>query len=409
MIYFDNAATTLRKPDCVKEAVLQAIDQMGNSGRGVHEASLYAGRRIFQAREALAELFHAGEPEQVVFTANATESLNLAVSGLLEPGEHVITTVCEHNSVLRPLYRMNGVELSVLPIKNGRKAETEVGTTREQEKNENREAAEAVDSKEEQYTGILAYDGLEGLLRPNTKALVITHASNLTGNITDLKATGAFAKKHGLLLIVDAAQTAGAVPIDMEDMGIDILCFTGHKGLYGSQGTGGLCIRPGLTLRPLKVGGSGIHSFDREHPKELPEALEAGTLNGHGIAGLGAAAQWLLDIGVETIRTKEQQLLERFVRGLEDIEGVTLYGDSDLTKRTAIQSLNIRDYDSARVCDWLYEDYGIAVRGGAHCAPLLHEALGTRKQGAVRFSFSYFNMEAEVDAAIEAIRELAKE
>ncbi len=404
MIYFDNAATTLRKPDCVKEAVLQAMDAMGNSGRGVHDASLYAGRTIYRAREALAKFFGAGAPENVAFTANATESLNLAIGGLLRPGDHVITTVCEHNSVLRPLYRMNVVELSLLPIKNGRGAET--GATRKQEKNGN---AEKVNAKEERYTGILNYDCLESLLRPNTRALIITHASNLTGNITDLKQAGTFAKKHGLLLIVDAAQTAGAVPVDMENMGIDVLCFTGHKGLYGPQGTGGICVRPGLTLRPLKVGGSGVHSFDKEHPKEMPEALEAGTLNGHGIAGLGAAVQWLLETGVEQVRMKEQQLLKRFVTGVRDIEGVILYGDPDLTKRTAIQSLNIRDYDSARVCDWLYEDYGIAVRGSAHCAPLMHEALGTKEQGAVRFSFSYFNVEAEVDAAIQAIRELAEE
>ena len=385
MMYFDNAATTLQKPDCVKEAVLQAMDSMGNSGRGVHDASLYAGRTIYRAREALAKLFGAGTPEQVVFTANATESLNLVISSLFQPGDHVITTVCEHNSVLRPLYRISGVELSMLPIKNGRRAETE--TAREQGKNGNPETAEAADPKEERCTGSLDYDRLESLLRPNTGALVITHASNLTGNLTDLKRVRSFAKKHGLLLVVDAAQTAGAVPINMESMGIDILCFTGHKGLYGPQGTGGICVRPELALRPLKVGGSGVHSFDKEHPKEMPEALEAGTLNGPGIAGLGAAAEWLLETGAEQV----------------------LYGDPDPTKRAAIQSLNIRDYDSARICDWLYGDYGIAVRGGAHCAPLLHEALGTKDQGAVRFSFSYFNKEAEVDAAIKAIRELAEE
>lgn len=385
MIYFDNAATTLHKPDCVKEAVLQAMDSMGNSGRGVHDASLYAGRTIYRARESLAELLGAAAPEQVVFTANATESLNLALGGLFGPGDHVITSVCEHNSVLRPLYRLQGVELSVLPVKA------------------------AVGSKEERYTGILAYDELEALLRPNTKALIITHASNLTGNITDLERAAAFAKKHSLLLIVDAAQTAGAVPVDMERMGIDVLCFTGHKGLYGLQGTGGVCVRPGLSIRPLKVGGSGIHSFDREHPSEMPAALEAGTLNGHGIAGLGAAARWLLETGVEQIRAREQALLRRFVDGVKEVEGVTLYGNPDLDRRTGIQSLNIRDYDSARVADWLYEDYGIAVRGGAHCAPLMHEALGTREQGAVRFSFSYFNTEAEADEAAAAVRELAEE
>ena len=383
MIYLDNGATTLQKPECVREALLEAMASMGNSGRGVHDASLYAGRIIYRARESLAELLGAAAPEQVVFTANATESLNLVLGGLFGLGDHVITTVCEHNSVLRPLYRLQGVELSVLPGK--------------------------AEAGEERQAGILAYDELESLLRPNTKALIITHASNLTGNITDLERAAAFAKKHSLLLIVDAAQTAGAVPMDMERMGIDVLCFTGHKGLYGPQGTGGVCVRPGLSIRPLKVGGSGIHSFDREHPSEMPAALEAGTLNGHGIAGLGAAARWLLEIGVEQIRAREQALLRRFVDGVKEVEGVTLYGNPDLDRRTGIQSLNIRDYDSARVADWLYEDYGIAVRGGAHCAPLMHEALGTREQGAVRFSFSYFNTEAEADEAAAAVRELAEE
>lgn len=383
MIYLDNGATTLRKPECVKEALLEAMASMGNSGRGVHDASLYAGRTIYRARESLAELLGAAAPEQVVFTANATESLNLVLGGLFGPGDHVITTVCEHNSVLRPLYRLQGVELSVLPVK--------------------------AEAGEERQAGLLAYDELESLLRPKTKALIITHASNLTGNITDLEQAVAFAKKHSLLLIVDAAQTAGAVPMDMERMGIDVLCFTGHKGLYGPQGTGGVCVRPGLSIRPLKVGGSGIHSFDREHPSEMPAALEAGTLNGHGIAGLGAAARWLLETGVEQIRAREQVLLRRFVDGVKEVEGVTLYGNPDLDQRTGIQSLNIRDYDSARVADWLYEDYGIAVRGGAHCAPLMHEALGTREQGAVRFSFSYFNTEAEADEAAAAVRELAEE
>ena len=383
MIYLDNGATTLQKPECVKEALLEAMASMGNSGRGVHDASLYAGRTIYRARESLAELLGAAAPEQVAFTANATESLNLALGGLFGPGDHVITTVCEHNSVLRPLYRLQGVELSVLPVK--------------------------AEAGEERQAGILAYDELESLLRPNTKALIITHASNLTGNITDLERAAAFTKKHSLLLIVDAAQTAGAVPMDIERMGIDVLCFTGHKGLYGPQGTGGVCVRPGLSIRPLKVGGSGIHSFDREHPSEMPAALEAGTLNGHGIAGLGAAARWLLETGVEQIRAREQALLRRFVDGVKEVEGVTLYGNPDLDRRTGIQSLNIRDYDSARVADWLYEDYGIAVRGGAHCAPLMHEALGTREQGAVRFSFSYFNTEAEADEAAAAVRELAEE
>ena len=383
MIYLDNAATTLKKPPCVAEAVVRAMATMGNSGRSAHQEALDASRVIYRTREQLARLLGCSAAERVVFTCNSTEALNIAIDGLFAPGDHVLSTDCEHNSVLRPLYRLQGVELSVLPVK--------------------------AEAGEERQAGILAYDELESLLRPNTKALIITHASNLTGNITDLERAAAFAKKHSLLLIVDAAQTAGTVPMDMERMGIDVLCFTGHKGLYGPQGTGGVCVRPGLSIRPLKVGGSGIHSFDREHPSEMPAALEAGTLNGHGIAGLGAAARWLLETGVEQIRAREQALLRRFVDGVKEVEGVTLYGNPDLNRRTGIQSLNIRDYDSARVADWLYEDYGIAVRGGAHCAPLMHEALGTREQGAVRFSFSYFNTEAEADEAAAAVRELAEE
>ena len=384
MIYFDNAATSDPKPPEVVEAVRRALtEHNANPGRSGHRAALEAAQIVLNAREGLRALMDAQSATQITFGLNCTDALNLASKGSLCRGDHVITTMLEHNSVLRPLYRLQGVELSVLPVK--------------------------AEAGEERQAGILAYDELESLLRPNTKALIITHASNLTGNITDLERVGAFAKKHSLLLIVDAAQTAGAVPMDMERMGIDVLCFTGHKGLYGPQGTGGVCVRPSLSIRPLKVGGSGIHSFDREHPLEMPAALEAGTLNGHGIAGLGAAVRWLLETGVEQIRAREQALLRRFVDGVKEVEGVTLYGNPDLDQRTGIQSLNIRDYDSARVADWLYEDYGIAVRGGAHCAPLMHEALGTREQGAVRFSFSYFNTEAEADEAAAAVRELAEE
>ena len=384
MIYLDNAATSFHRPPEVGEAVLWAMGHLGNDSRGTHGAALESGRVIYETRELLAELFGAAGPEQVAFTSNATEALNTAIKGILRPGDRAVTTVLEHNSVLRPLYEMEkmGVELAVV----GTEAETG-----------------------QSIRGRLDYAALEREITPGTRAVIVTHASNLTGNITDLERAAAFAKKHSLLLIVDAAQTAGSVPMDMERMGIDVLCFTGHKGLYGPQGTGGVCVRPGLSIRPLKVGGSGIHSFDREHPSEMPAALEAGTLNGHGIAGLGAAARWLLETDVEQIRAREQALLRRFVDGVKEVEGVTLYGNPDLDRRTGIQSLNIRDYDSARVADWLYEDYGIAVRGGAHCAPLMHEALGTREQGAVRFSFSYFNTEAEADEAAAAVRELAEE
>jgi selenocysteine lyase/cysteine desulfurase len=289
----------------------------------------------------------------------------------------VITTQCEHNSVLRPLYRLEkeGVELSFLT------ADTE---------------------------GRLHYEELSSCLKSNTKAIVITHASNVTGNVTDLQRVSAFARANGLLLIVDASQTAGILPIDVKKLGIDILCFTGHKGLLGPQGTGGLYVREGLTVAPLKVGGSGVHSYEHEHPSVMPVALEAGTQNVHGIAGLRAALTYLKKEGIETLYQRESARADRFYRGVKDIPGIVLYGDYAMTGRAAIVSLNIRDLDSALVSDWLWEDYGICVRAGAHCAPLMHEALHTVSQGVVRFSFSHQNTEEEVDTAIRAVKELAE-
>lgn len=375
MIYLDNAATTLHKPEGVAEAMITALTSMGNSGRGAHEATLDASRMIYGTREKLAELFHISDPMRIAFTCNATESLNIAIQGILQPGDHVITSVCEHNSVLRPVYRMakRGVTYNMLPA----------------------------DKK-----GVIQYDQLISLLKKETKAIVITHASNLTGNVTDLKKVSDFAKKNGLLLIVDASQTAGCIPIDVQELGIDVLCFTGHKGLMGPQGTGGIYVREGIKIAPLKVGGSGVKSFDKEHPDTMPTALEAGTLNGPGIAGLGASVSWLLKQGVEQIHEKDVALSRRFLKGIAEIPDITIYGDMDSQMRTAIVSLNLGDVDSAEMSDWLWEDYGIAVRAGAHCAPLMHKALGTEQQGAVRFSFSCFNTEEEVDAAIQALKEL---
>lgn len=375
MIYLDNAATTLHKPEGVAEAMITALTSMGNSGRGAHEATLDASRMIYGTREKLAELFHISDPMRIAFTCNATESLNIAIQGILQPGDHVITSVCEHNSVLRPVYRMakRGVTYNMLPA----------------------------DKK-----GVIQYDQLTSLLKKETKAIVITHASNLTGNVTDLKKVSDFAKKNGLLLIVDASQTAGCIPIDVQELGIDVLCFTGHKGLMGPQGTGGIYVRESIKIAPLKVGGSGVKSFDKEHPDTMPTALEAGTLNGPGIAGLGASVSWLLKQGVEKIHEKDLALSRRFLKGIAEIPDITIYGDMDSQMRTAIVSLNLGDVDSAEMSDWLWEDYGIAVRAGAHCAPLMHKALGTEQQGAVRFSFSCFNTEEEVDAAIQALKEL---
>ena len=375
MIYLDNAATTIHKPEGVAQAMVQALSSLGNSGRGAHEATLDASRIIYGTREKLARLFGIKDPMRIAFTCNATESLNIAINGLFEKGDHVITTMCEHNSVLRPLYRLeeNGVELSILPA----------------------------DSK-----GVPMYGELERLIQKNTRAIVITHASNLSGNVTDLGRVSAIAQKYKLLLVVDASQSAGCIPIDVEKMGIDVLCFTGHKGLMGPQGTGGIYVREGLKIRPLKVGGSGVHSYDREHPKEMPTALEAGTLNGTGIAGLFSSLDFILDTGVETIHKKEMKLAKRFFDGIKDLPEVTVYGDWENSERTAIVSVNLGTEESGQVSDWLWEDYGIAVRAGAHCAPLMHKALGTEKQGAVRFSFSYFNTEEEVDAAIQALKEI---
>lgn len=375
MIYLDNAATTIHKPEGVAQAMVQALSSLGNSGRGAHEATLDASRIIYGTREKLARLFGIKDPMRIAFTCNATESLNIAINGLFEKGDHVITTMCEHNSVLRPLYRLeeNGVELSILPA----------------------------DSK-----GVPMYGELERLIQQNTRAIVITHASNLSGNVTDLGRVSAITQKYKLLLVVDASQSAGCIPIDVEKMGIDVLCFTGHKGLMGPQGTGGIYVREGLEIRPLKVGGSGVHSYDREHPKEMPTALEAGTLNGTGIAGLFSSLDFILDTGVETIHKKEMKLAKRFFDGIKDLPEVIVYGDWQNSERTAIVSVNLGTEESGQVSDWLWEDYGIAVRAGAHCAPLMHKALGTEKQGAVRFSFSYFNTEEEVDTAIQALKEI---
>lgn len=383
MIYFDNAATTMKKPPQVSEAVLNALGNMGNSGRGAHGATLGASRIIYDTRVLLGELFGISAPERIAFTSNATEALNTAISGMFKKGDHVITTECEHNSVLRPLYRKEkeGVELTILPtLKN-----------------------------EKRKQGILDYASLENAVKPNTKAIVITHVSNLTGNITDLESVSSFAKKHDLLLVTDASQSAGVLPLNVEKLGIDVLCFTGHKGLLGPQGTGGIYVREGVEIQPLKVGGSGVHSYDKNHPSQMPAALEAGTLNAHGIAGLHGALEYLKETGIETIRQKEMGLLKYFLEGVREIEGITLYGNPELEHRVATVALNIRNYDSGEVADLLWEEYEIAVRSGAHCAPLMHNALGTKEQGAVRFSFSHYNTKEETDIAIRALREIAEE
>ena len=307
-------------------------------------------------REGLAKLFGAENARQIAFTSNSTESLNIAIKGILDPGDHVITTVLEHNSVLRPLYEMEkkGTELSVI--------------------------------------------GCNEKGMPDIAAM----EAAITGNYVDVAVIGKMAHKHGLIFVVDASQTAGVFPIDVQKMDIDILCFTGHKGLLGPQGTGGIYVKEGIQIRPLKTGGSGIQTYSKEHPVQMPTALEAGT-------GLHAALGYLEKTGIDNIRKKEENLMWRFYNGVKDVPGVKIYGDYSQKERCAIVTLNIGDYDSSEVSDELLMEYDISTRSGGHCAPLMHEALGTVEQGAVRFSFSHYNTEEEVDTAIRAIRELAEE
>lgn len=378
MIYLDNAATTRPKPHAVGQAILAALEGFGNSGRGAHDEALTAARTIYDAREKLAALFGCDRPERVCFAPNSTEALNAAITGLFSPGDHVISTDREHNSVLRPLYRLRaqGGEVDFVPADG---------------------------------QGQIDYADFEKLLKPNTRGVVCTHASNLTGDVTDIVRVGDFCRSHGLVFVLDASQTAGVLPIDMAAQGIGVVCFTGHKSLYGPQGTGGLCVGPGVELRPFKVGGTGVQSFSQTQPMEYPTRMEAGTLNGHGIAGLNAALDWLNETGVDSVRAHDCSLARRFYGNVKELPGVTVYGDFSAEIRAPIVTLNLGSRDSAMVSDELERRFHIATRPGAHCAPRLHRALGTEEQGAVRFSFGYFNTEAETDEASAAVKTLAEE
>ena len=378
MIYLDHAATFLPKPEGVAAAMTASLSQVGNGGRGSHGPALNALRQAYDLRQKAAELFSVpGGAERVAFTGGATQALNTAICGLFSQGDHVITTAAEHNSVLRPLYRLEdqGMELTIV----------------------------SVDS-----LGRIDYEEMEGAVRPNTRGIVCTHASNVTGNLTDLGRVGKICRRHHLHFVVDGAQTAGTIPISMEEWGIDVLCLPGHKGLLGPQGIGLLCVRPGVKIRPLLVGGSGIHSFSRTQPEGMPDCLEAGTRNGPGIAGLNAALDFLLEQGVAEIGRREQALLRRLYQNLQAIAGVQIYGDFSTFRRAPVLSFNLEGWDAGEVSDALYEEYGIATRPGAHCAPLMHQALGTGGS-AVRLSLGHTTTEEEVDRAAETIRALAEE
>lgn len=376
MIYFDNAATTMKKPPEVVQAVVEALQSFGGVGRGVHGASLSAGMAVYEAREAVARLFGAPSAARVAFCSNATEALNIAIAGLVRPGERAVTTAASHNSVLRPLYRARaqGADVDILPV--------------------------APDAS-------INYDALEALLERPTRLLVATHASNVTGDVYDIERMAHLAHAHGALLLVDAAQTAGVVPLDMGAMGLDLVAFTGHKSLFGPQGTGGLCVGEGVEVPPFKVGGSGIKSYDEEHPSTMPERLEAGTLNGHGIAGLAAGIAYLERAGLDAVAAQTHALVERFEAGARQIEGVRILGGRGDSGRCGIVALNVGDVDSAVVSAALNADFGICTRAGAHCAPLMHQALDTVEQGAVRFSFSHLNTMDEVEEGLRALSQVA--
>jgi len=377
LIYFDSAATSWPKPVEVWEAMERCIKFVGaNPGRSGHRMAVEAGRLVDEARELLASLFNIGNPDRIVFTLNATEALNLTLKGLLEPDDHVITSSMEHNSVTRPLYVLQGRGVEVTKVPGA-------------------------------GDGSIRVQDVEAAIKPNTRAIVITHASNVTGTLMPVAEIGQLAKKRGLRFVVDAAQTAGVFEIDVAFMGIHLLAFPGHKGLYGPTGTGGLYIAEGLDLTPLKEGGTGSKSELPGQPDLMPERYESGTLNSVGIAGLAAGLKFIRREGRERIRRHEMELTGRFLEGVKGVKGIRVYGPVELYARAPVVSFSLDGKGSGQVGTMLDQQYQIACRAGLHCAPDAHRTLGTLGQKLVRFSFSYFNNEREVDYAIRALAEIA--
>jgi cysteine desulfurase family protein len=379
-VYLDNAATSYPKPEAVYRAVDWCLREVGaNAGRGGYRLALEADEIVYKARSSLAKLFNVRDASRIVFTANATEALNLAIKGLVGPGDHVVTSSMEHNAVwrcLKTLERDQGVELTVVPC--------------------------AAD-------GTLAPEAVEKALRPNTRLIVLTHASNVTGTIMPVAEVGKIARRHGIPFLVDAAQTAGVLPIDVERDHIDLLAFTGHKGLLGPFGTGGLYIREGLDPRPLKEGGTGSQSRLPYQPETPPERYEAGTLNVCGLAGLAAGVEFILNEGVEKIREKEKSLTRHALKALASVPNVEIYGPRDAERQVGVISFNLTGVDGAEVAYVLDEVYGIMVRVGLHCAPLAHETIGTLDRGTVRIGLGYFNTFEELDYLREALVAISRE
>jgi len=378
VVYFDNAATSWPKPPAMIAAMIHYNEMIGaNPGRSGHQRSLDAGRIMLDAREALAELFGFSDALRLAFTKNATEALNIALLGLLRPGDHVITSSMEHNSVMRPLRYLEtqGVQLSVVAC-NG--------------------------------DGILNPADIHAVIRPHTRMMVVTHASNVTGALQLVDELGQIARKAGILFCVDAAQTAGAAPIDVDRMSIDLLAFSGHKSLLGPQGTGGLYVREGLErhLRPLMMGGTGSRSEFEVQPDFMPDQCESGTPNTIGLAGLGAGVRFILAKGLGTIRRKEEKLTKQFLHGLASLPGITVYGPRDAADRTGVVSFNIAGVSPSEAALAFDERFRIMCRPGLHCAPAAHRTIGTFPRGTIRFGFGYFNREEEISLALEAIRSL---
>lgn len=380
IIYFDNAATSWPKPPEIIAAMQKYMRHIGaNPGRSGHRLSIEAARIIYDAREKLARLFNVSDPLRIVLTKNATEALNIASFGFLKSGDHVITSSMEHNSVMRPLRAMEqkGVILTVIPCDKA---------------------------------GLIDPAQISTSIKNNTKAIFITHASNVTGAIMPVFDIGRIAREHGLVFCVDAAQTAGSCSIDVVKMNIDLLAFTGHKSLFGPSGTGGLYIREGLEtkIEPICIGGTGSRSEVEQQPDFMPDRYEAGTPNTVGIAGLQAGVDFVLSQGVDQIKSKEESLVKMFIEGIKDLPEVIIYVPGVTEQRIPVVSFNIAGIDPAEIALELDERYKIMSRSGLHCAPSAHKSIGTYPMGTVRFSFSYFNTEDQVAKAVEALRKISK-
>lgn len=379
MIYLDNAATTFPKPQSVNDEVYKCMTTYAaNPGRSGHTMAMEAARVIYETRESVAKLLNVEDPLNIIFTFNATDSLNLGIKGYLKRGDHVVTTGIEHNSVIRPIKELEhfGVENTVVSCNE---------------------------------LGELNYDELEASIKGNTKLVVVTHASNIVGTLVDLERVSKICQDKGITFMVDASQTLGVYDIDVEALKIDMLAAPGHKCLYGPQGTGILYLREGINLKEMKQGGTGSKSEEIVQPDLTPDKYESGTHNTPGLAGLGKGVEFILETTTKKIREHEQELTQYFIDELEKIEHVQIYGPRDAKKRAAVVSINIDDMDSGEVTFLLNRDYNIATRSGIHCSPLGHTSIGTIKKGAVRFSIGYFNTKDDIDAALKAVRELASQ